>query len=432
MLVSAADLVPGNHDHGVAFIVDLSRLKRVEAALRRSQLRLQRTNESLEQRVQERTIEVEARSDQLRALALDLTETESRERKRLAQLLHDHFQQLVSAAKMKAGIVRRRLDDPGQVKSVQEMEKLLDEAITASRSLATELSPPVLHDAGLAAALEWLSRKMLQDHHLNVDVSAEPDTEPDNEQIRIILFECTRELLFNIVKHAKTSEAWVHLHRPQEGLLQVVVRDQGRGFDQMQHGSSKKIDGSFGLFSIKERLGLVGGLVKITSRFGEGTTVELTVPVTSRPIPDYANPGIDSVPMHSGGEKSLPPSKVRVVVADDHRLFREGLVTLLTQEPYVDVVGQAADGAEAVELVRRLRPDILIVDVTMPKLNGVQVAAQVSRDVAGVKIIGLSMHERDDMAAAMKDAGAIAYCTKGGPSEMLLNVLRNTAMTLTT
>ncbi|MFT3784678.1 MAG: PAS domain S-box protein [Tepidisphaeraceae bacterium] len=439
VLVSRADLDPGDHSHGIAFIVDISRLKQVEADLRSSQSALRQLNESLESRVRERTVEAQMRSEQLRALALDLAETESRERKRLAQILHDHFQQLVSAAKLKAGIVRRRLDDSPLVESVRAIEGLLDEAISASRSLATELSPPVLHDAGLAPALDWLVRRVKQDHNLNVDLHIEPGTEPDNEQVRVVLFECVRELLFNIVKHAGVLDASVSLTHLHEGLLQIRVRDAGKGFDASRMNITRKPDGSFGLFSIRERLSLIGGLVTVRSSVGKGTVVDLTVPTTFKveeaggevqpqPFDSIAGEVIVQGTNQSPAEAAaLIPTPVRVLVADDHRLFREGLISLIAQEPYIDIVGQAADGAEAVELARSLKPDVMIVDVTMPKLNGIQVTTAVMKELPRTRIIGLSMHERDDMARAMRDAGAIAYCTKGGPTENLIAILRGAA-----
>lgn len=383
-------------------------------------------DESLEHRIQERTLELQHRSDQLRALALDLTETESRERKRLAQLLHDHFQQLVSAAKLKVGIVRRKLTDESLVETMRQVESLLEETIDASRNLATELSPPVLHDAGLGPALEWLVRRMERDQKLMVALTVGENTEPDNEQVRMIVFECARELLLNVMKHAKAKEAKLTLSMAAEGLLQVAVSDKGLGFDAHALEMKAKPDGSFGLFSIKERLGLLGGLVKVRSQLGQGTTVTMTVPVTVKSEKTTTASGT----LFETTSPEVPAGRVpdvRVMVADDHKLFREGLISLLSQESFVHIVGQANDGEEAVVLARELKPDILIIDVTMPKLNGVQVTAQVMRELPNTKVIGLSMHERDDMAKAMRDAGAAAYCSKGGPTEALLNVLRGVA-----
>ena len=432
VMVAAAELEPGHHANGVAYVIDLTHVKAVEEALRRTEANLRMVNESLEHRIQERTLELQHRSDQLRALALDLTETESRERKRLAQVLHDHFQQLVSAAKLKVGIIRRRLTDPALLETVKQVENLLEETINASRSLATELSPPVLHDAGLGPALDWLARRMEKEHNLVVAVQFDQNCEPDNEQVRTIVFECARELLFNVHKHAQTDKAELVVNSPQDGLLQVSVIDHGKGFDSGGTELKAKPDGSFGLFSITERLGLLGGLLKVKSEPEKGTIVSMTVPVTFRSNgEDGQASGRELRELGGGPNDSIVGATVvphiRVLVADDHRLFREGLISLLQQEPYVEIVGQANDGQEAVVLTRQLKPDILIVDVTMPKLNGVQVTTQLTKERPEVKIIGLSMHERDDMAKAMRDAGAIAYCTKGGPTETLLNVLRSVA-----
>ncbi len=425
VMIAAADLDPGKHDQGVAFVVDLTPVKRVEEALRQTEANLRQVNESLENRIRERTAELQLRSDQLRALALDLTETESRERKRLAQVLHDHFQQLVSAAKLKVGIIRRKISDPALLETITQAEGLLAETIDASRNLATELSPPVLHDGGLQAALEWLARKMERDHELHVNVAMDPECEPENEQMRTILFECARELLFNVVKHAQTSHAELEVSMSREGLLQLTVRDRGKGFDPNQLETASGQDGSFGLLSIKERLALLGGLVRIRSSAESGTATTISVPfATASPV---ARRGpVNRVTVSSVDHARKVPT-VRVLVADDHRLFREGLISLISQESFVEVVGQANDGLEAVEMVHSLKPDILLCDITMPKLNGIQVAAQLSREIPDIKIIGLSMHEREDMAHAMMEAGAIAYCTKGGPTDHLLAVLRDVA-----
>jgi CheY-like chemotaxis protein len=311
-----------------------------------------------------------------------------------------------------------------EIESLRQTETLLEEAIAASRSLATELSPPVLHDAGLGTAFEWLARRMKQNHHLNVRLNLDGwrEPEPHSGQLRVIVFECVRELLFNVVKHAKVESAELIATAPHDGLLEVRVIDKGKGFDDLQGPVQRGPDAAFGLFSIQERLSLIGGLMKITSTPGHGTTVKLTVPVILTPAGEPgAKPAGDAAP---GNIVPFDNRVVRVLVADDHELFREGLISLLAQEPYLQIVGQARDGQEAVDMVRQLRPDILICDVTMPKLNGVQVTSIVARDFPDIKIIGLSMHEQDDMALAMRSAGAAAYCAKSAPIESLVNILR--------
>lgn len=381
--------------------------------------------DTLERRVRQRTVVLEAQSEKLRALARDLVETQSRERKRLAQVLHDQFQQLVSAAKMKIGILRRRSEDTPTIESLRQAESLLEEALTASRALATDLSPPVLHDAGLAPALHWLVRHMEQTHGLAVQLELMEYQEPDNEQVRIILFECVQELLLNVVEHSGVKSAELLGSVSHQGLLQFRVVDHGQGFDPKHAESCGHPDGKFGLLGIQERLGLIGGLAKVISEPGQGTTVELTAPATFNPQSNASQEAFKS-PVASG-PPSKAPRHLRVMVADDHKLFREGLISLLSQEPYLNIVGESGDGQQAIELARQLHPDIMIVDVSMPKVNGVQVAAVLSKEQPQLRIVGLSMHERDDMALAMRNAGAIAYCSKSAPVEVLVHILRDAA-----
>lgn len=402
--------------------IDVDDLKSAEA-------RLRKMADTLETRVQERTRQLDERSRQLKGLVLDLADTETRERKRLAQILHDHFQQLISAAKLKAGMVRRRITEAEAVESITQIEQLLDQAITESRSLATELSPPVLHDAGLKAGFEWLARKMERDHGLEVVIHVDSNAEPEAESVRLVLFECVREMVFNVVKHAGVKRVTVDMRSKMDQLLSITVSDSGVGFELGPDLTAQRSDGSFGLFSIRERLSMLGGVLNIRSKPGTGTEVEIVIPVAMR-LPESAsgNRSLPVVNVIASGEMK----RVRVLVADDHKMFREGLIALVGQEPYVTIVGEAGDGVQALALARSTSPDIVICDISMPKMNGIQVTSALKREMPMTRVIGLSMHERDDMAQAMRDAGAVAYCTKGGPTEALLTVLKSVASSVGT
>lgn len=121
------------------------------------------------------------------------------------------------------------------------------------------------------------------------------------------------------------------------------------------------------------------------------------------------------------------PPRIRLLLADDHRILREGLACFLTEEPDLEIVALAADGLEAVELAHRTRPDVVLMDVTMPRLDGVGATYRISAELPGVAVIGLSMHEGEHMSEAMRAAGAVAYLTKGGASETLLATIRASA-----
>jgi DNA-binding NarL/FixJ family response regulator len=116
-----------------------------------------------------------------------------------------------------------------------------------------------------------------------------------------------------------------------------------------------------------------------------------------------------------------------VLLADDHVVMRHGLSTLLADEPDIEVVGEASDGREAVELARRLRPDVILMDLSMPVMNGVEATRVISRELPAVRVIGLSMYEEADRAKAIREAGASDYVVKSDPPATLLAAIRHTA-----
>jgi signal transduction histidine kinase len=215
--------------------------------------------------------------DRLRALASDLTLAEQRERRRLAHVLHDHIQQLLAGAKIRLATLGR-METKELQKATKDVEELLSQAIEASRSLTAELSPPILQEAGLAAALDWLADWMKDQHGLVVSTSIDAQANPGQEDVSVLLFQSVRELLFNVVKHARVKTARLEMNR-RDDRLEVVVSDDGVGFDPSQVHHEKRSTASFGLFSIRERLRLLGGTMKIESAVGRGSRFTLAAPL---------------------------------------------------------------------------------------------------------------------------------------------------------
>ena len=121
---------------------------------------------------------------------------------------------------------------------------------------------------------------------------------------------------------------------------------------------------------------------------------------------------------------SSGPQRLRVLLVDDHKIVREGLAGLLELEKDIEVVGQAADGEMAIRLARELQPDVVSMDITMPRMNGIEATRQIKAEFPNMRIVGLSMHESSDMARAMQQAGAADYVSKDAPSEELLRAIR--------
>jgi PAS domain S-box-containing protein len=256
-------------------IRDITERKRAEEELRQAK-------DELEQRVRKRTEELALRVSQLRALAGELTLTEQRERKRLAKILHDHIQQLLVAAKIRVAMLGR--DGNDSVRQA-EAEGMIDECIAALRSLTAELSPYILHEIGLNAGLEWLASWMADKQGFSVELEMEA-IRPLPDATKILLFESVRELLFNAVKHSHTRSAAVKLGTA-DGLLRLVVSDRGRGFDPYAISLSDKSCNGIGLFSVRERLELIGGQFEMESAPGKGSRFVLSVPITQ---PAAVNP----------------------------------------------------------------------------------------------------------------------------------------------
>ncbi len=403
--------------------VNIDDLKKTEEALHQSQARLQEANALLEQRVEEQTAEIRRRANQLHALALQLNRVESRERRRLAQILHDHLQQLLVGAKFNVSILQGKLSGE-DLETARQVQGLLDESLGISRSLTAELSPPVLHNGTFAAALSWLAEQMHEKHGLQVQVQADAQVNPSGEELRFLLFQSVRELLFNVVKHAGVGRAVVRMDYDNGDQVRILVADDGQGFKPRSLGASS---GGLGLFSIREHLEPLGGRLQIDSAPGKGTRIMVLAPVrlaVPRSAPQMQVKEPKTLVPARAEPATRTQGKIRVLLADDHAVVRDGLARLLETNADIQVVGQARDGQQAIDLALVLRPDVIVMDVSMPIMDGIEATRRIVTQRPGTCVIGLSMHEDVEVAAVMREAGAAAYLTKTAAPERLVAVVR--------
>jgi PAS domain S-box-containing protein len=252
-------------------LADITERKLAEEALRE-------LNAALESKVAQRTEELERRARLLQKLTLELTEAEERERKNLAEILHDDLQQVLVATKFQVESMTNRVSKDTELRETAEQAReLLIVAIDKSRSLSHELSSPALAQEDLGVAFEWLAQQMQRKHGLTVDLEIGDRIEVASEPHRFLLYKVAQELLFNVIKHAGVREAVLHLRR-RRGLIRLAVSDRGRGFDAV--GSSHAF--GLGLPSIRERVECLGGRLKIRSAPGKGSTFIVAVPDAER------------------------------------------------------------------------------------------------------------------------------------------------------
>jgi len=115
---------------------------------------------------------------------------------------------------------------------------------------------------------------------------------------------------------------------------------------------------------------------------------------------------------------------VRIILADDHKIMRDGLRNMLDKEPGMEVLAEAKNGREAVHLAEKLRPDVLIMDISMDDLNGIDATRSIVAKGLGTRVIALSMHADKRFVAGMFEAGAVAYLLKDCAYEELLQAIR--------
>lgn len=411
--------------------LDISRIKQAEEQLKE-------WSRTLEQRVAERTAVAEHRTTQLRALAAQLTQAEQKERQRLAMVLHDHLQQLLVGMKFSISILRSHVQGDDGPRFLSQLGDLVDQSIDTSRSLTIELCPPILTTGTMSEVLNWLAGWFASKHGLRVEVQTDEQAHPPAEEIRVLLFQATRELLFNIVKHAGVDRARVEMARLEDGRACVSVTDAGAGFDPAQIEPGSNGTGSFGLFSLRERMEAIGGQLRIDSSPGKGTRGTLIAPMQLTGIDARrADTGVGEAMSMATAIGSTPESgrhddgqAIRVLLADDHQVMRDGLARLLQIQPGIKVVGLAADGLQAVEMALRLRPNIVIMDVNMPHLAGVEATRRIRARLPGTQIIGLSMFSENSVQEAMLGAGATAYLAKTSAPEALAAKIRECAAKL--
>lgn len=370
---------------------------------------------------------LETKASQLQFLAGELVRTEQRERRRIAQLLHDQLQQLLAAALYGLVSLRPAQRTPKFQDDLTKISDLLRECIEMSRSLTSELSHPALSEPDLRAALEWLAAWMKEKHGLDVVVEAEQAVSVETEETRIMLLQTVRELLFNVAKHAGVKRARVRLAVAEDNRVQITVSDEGVGFDAAGILPIGRAAGGIGLFSIRERLALAGGGMELRSAPGTGSTFTVWVPSPqTMPGEEGAAPRRrEKARAHGTSPKGEhAPGKIRVVLVDDHAVVRNGLALQLKEQPDIEIAGEAADGKTAIRIVRSLRPDVVTMDVSMPEMGGIEAARAIHAEFPDVSIIGLSMFEEAKQAAAMREAGAVSYLSKSASFDSLLEAIR--------
>ena len=261
---------------------DLERYRdRLEDLVQERWAELVKINDKLREEVLERKRteeKIHEYQEELRSMVFELSLAEERERRRIAAALHSNLGNELAISKMKLNELWATISSDSVVRKLIEIVRHIDNAIHATRSLTYEISPPLLYEVGLEAAVEWLVARMNEEHDIQFSFYSDEKAAPLDEKIQILLFSCIRELLVNVIKHARAARVKVAL-LSEEDSFRIVVEDDGQGFDPTTGVSRKGETRGFGLFSIRERMHHLGGDFEIDSGPEMGCRIVVTVPV---------------------------------------------------------------------------------------------------------------------------------------------------------
>ncbi|RJO63228.1 MAG: PAS domain S-box protein [Myxococcales bacterium] len=261
-------------------IQDITDLKRTHDALRRHQ-------EHLEDLVRERTAELKEKNasllqkrDQIRILATELMYAEENERRRIAQGLHDFLGQKLAMFKLRLGMAIGQIADDRQREVVREIHDNLDDIIDETRNLYFDLRFETFFKEGLEPALRELGEKMMEQHKIAMKLESVGEPKSLSSYLVLNLYQIVRELLYNVVKHAKATQVNVAVHYDDQGVS-VIVEDNGVGFDRDEIAKFLSSGKKFGLFGVKERIEGLYGEIDIDSAIGRGTMVSVHLPLAA-------------------------------------------------------------------------------------------------------------------------------------------------------
>jgi CheY-like chemotaxis protein len=268
---------------------------------------------------------------------------------------------------------------------------------------------------------------MAESYGFQVQSTIEIDTDRTPKEIEIFVYRSMQELLLNCAKHAGANRVTLEI-RCREKLLTATMTDDGTGFDISELKINGGNEGGFGLYSIQQRVIALGGSFNVQSIADNGSRFAFEIPLASE-----NGAGFESKPEKSAGGEKLEfgknekPDVITVLIADDHAVMRQGLASLLRNRSDIEVVAEAADGEQAVALALQFRPAVVMMDFSMPLLNGADATRRIKKAAPEIEVIGLSMYAAQDKEKMMLDAGAQTYLTKDVQAKELIAAIKKSA-----
>jgi len=336
-----------------------------------------------------------------RELSVKLLRLQDEERRKISRQLHDITGPVISSVLMNLAIVE---SDSGALSensrlALREAEALARRCGSEIRTMSYLLHPPLLAEVGLAAAVQWFLDGFSQHTGIRAHLEAPADLGRLPEEKEISLFRVVQECLTNIHRHANSQTALVRMHIRDEKLTLEVI-DRGTGF-------TPEFAEGIGIRGMRERLNELGGNLEIAST-AAGATVRATVPIAGR----------------QKAADSAAKTKARLLLVDDHEVVRQGLASLLQGVEGFEICGQVATGEDAIREADRSAPDIVIMDLRLPGIDGLQATRSILQAHPQTDVLIFTVDESEQVLREALKAGARGCLTKTDAGSSLLSMLK--------
>jgi len=359
----------------------------------------------------------------LRQLSARLLKLQDEERRRIARDLHDTTGQKIAVLSMTLDrlaklVDTRKVDVKDALAESRDVVVKIGEEI---RTLSYLLHPPLLDECGLASAVLWYAEgfKKRSGIHLNVAI--------DEELVRLTtdaetaLFRVLQESLTNVHRYSGSPSAEIRIFQSASKVHLEIV-DHGKG---VKSGTERPaFEGAptlgVGIPGMRERIRQLGGQLEVEFS-NEGTRVYASLP--TEPFTEESELFRDKENFQAKG-RQRPEVRRRILIADDHEVMRRGVRGLVESQEEWSVCGEAIEGNEAISKTRELHPDLLILDVSMPGVSGIEAALQILKDDPNMKILFFTMYDSPQMMREISNVGAWGYVAKARAGNDLVDAVR--------
>ncbi len=350
------------------------------------------------------------------------------ERTRIARELHDTLLQSFNGLLLRFQAVSNLL--PGRP---EEAKRRIDcaieqasDAITEGRDAVHQLRSSGSMNLDLAQAITNLAQELLSQTAIECRpefrVQLEGIPRDLNPIVRDEVYRIAAETLRNAIRHARARAIEVEI-RYDDQALRLRIRDNGQGIEPAVLGKDHAL-GHWGLRGMRERAKLVGGSLEVWSELDSGTEIDLNIPAVNAYAKAPASRWFEFLRIGLPREMNISLNLIRILVVDDHPIFRQGITGLLADQPDMQLVAEACDGREAIQQFRVHQPDVTLMDLQMPQMNGLDAMIAIRGEFPEAKIIVLTTYAGDVQVLRALKAGARAYLLKNLLHKELLETIR--------